>query len=241
MSHTHIPPTGMRESHSAHEKLIRELNDDAQRAAYAAKYDNYKTSFVPNVLGWMLVTAGNIVYGSRPSYGKFKAVEVIARIPYQTWEVAAYTILTCFYGDEERAIKLAKTSAFSRQAQDNETMHVVVITQITKKLRCTGFFRHTLIPLLFAFFYFAAIYILYLFSRRSALELNYLFESHAYDQYSKFLHLHEARLRTTPVTSEFLSFYGRECRSEYELFQSIRNDELVHRNRSIHELEARDC
>ena len=236
-----IPPTGMRESHTAHEKLVCELNDDAVRAEYAKKYDHYRPMLVPRVLGWLLVTSGTIVYGKRPSYGKFKAVEVIARIPYQSWEVAAYTLLTGFYGDEARAIKLAKTSSFSRQAQDNETMHVVVITQICKKLRCTGFFRHTLIPLLFAFFYFWTIYVLYMFSRRAALELNYLFESHAYSQYSKFLHLHETKLRNTPVTSDFLAFYGRECRSEYELFESIRNDELIHRNRSIRELESRDC
>jgi hypothetical protein len=234
-------PTGMRESHSAHEALVQALNDDAVRNEYAAPYDNYKPMLVPRILGWILVTAGNTVYGHRPSYGKFKAVEVIARIPYQSWEVAAYTILTGFYGDEARAIKLAKTSGFSRQAQDNETMHVVVITQITKRLKCTGFFQHMLIPLLFAFFYFWAAWVLYMVSRKAALELNYLFESHAYDQYSKFLHLHEARLKDTPVTSDFLTFYGRKCHTEYELFQSIRNDELIHRNRSIREFELRDC
>ncbi len=239
-SHT-VLPTGMRESHTAHESLVKALNDDAIRNEYAAPYDNYKPMLVPRILGWILVTAGNVVYGHRPSYGKFKAVEVIARIPYQSWEVAAYTILTCFYGDEERAIKLAKTSSFSRQAQDNETMHVVVITQITKKLKCTGFFRHTLIPLVFALFYFWTIWLLYMVSRKAALELNYLFESHAYDQYSKFLHLHEARLKDTLIVSDFLTFYGRTCRSEYELFESIRNDELIHRNRSIRELQLRDC
>ena len=142
-----------------HEALVKALNDPTLRSQYAAKYDRYRPMLVPRVLGWLLVTAGTIVYGKKPSYGKFKAVEVIARIPYQSWEVAAYTILTGFYGDEQRAIGLAKTSAFSRQAQDNETMHVVVITQITKKLKCTGFFRHTLIPLLFAFFYFNSLII----------------------------------------------------------------------------------
>ena len=222
-----------------HEALVKALNDSTLRSQYAAKYDRYHPMLVPRVLGWLLVTAGNIVYGRKPSYGKFKAVEVIARIPYQSWEVAAYTLLTGFYGDEMRAIKLAKTSAFSRAAQDNETMHVVVITQITKKLKCTGFFRHTLIPLLFAFFYFWTIYLLYMVSRRAALELNFLFESHAYDQYSKFLASDGERMRDTPIMSDFLSFYGRECRSEYEFFESVRNDELIHRNRSLHEFESR--
>jgi hypothetical protein len=231
----------MHEDLKDHEDLVKHLNDPELRREYAAAYDHYKPMLIPRILGWILVTSGNLVYGFRPSYGKFKAVEVIARIPYQSWEVAAYTLLTSFYGDEERAIKLAKTSAFSRSAQDNETMHVVVITQITKRLKCTGFFRHTLIPLLFAFFYFCAVFILYMFSRRAALELNFLFESHAYEQYSKFIELHEARLRDTPILSDFLHFYGRHCRNEYEFFSSVRNDELIHRNRSIREFESRTC
>ncbi len=231
----------MNEDVKEHEALAKHLNDPKLRAEYAAKYDNYKPSLIPRILGWLLVTSGNLVYGFRPSYEKLKAVEVIARIPYQSWEVAAYTLLTSFYGDEARAIKLAKTSAFSRSAQDNETMHVVVITQITKKLKCTGFIRHTLIPLVFAFFYFCAVFLLYLFSRKAALELNFLFESHAYEQYSKFIELHEARLRDTPIISDFLHFYGRECRTEFEFFSLVRNDELIHRNRSIRELETRTC
>jgi len=229
----------MNEDFETHEALTRELNDPTLRAEYARTYDHYKPGIIANVLGWLLVFSGTVVYGKKPSYAKFKAVEVIARIPYQSWEVATYTLLTGLYANEERAIALAKTSAFSRQAQDNETMHVVVITQICKRLRCTGFFRHTLIPLLFAFFYFWTIYVLYMLSPKSALELNFLFESHAYAQYQEFLEREGERLRDTPVVSDFLAFYGRNVRSEYELFESIRNDELIHRNRSIREMQAR--
>ncbi len=229
----------MNDDFAAHEALVRELNDPTLRTEYARAYDSYKPGNVAQVLGWLLVFSGTVVYGKKPSYAKFKAVEVIARIPYQSWEVATYTLLTGLYANEQRAIALAKTSTFSRQAQDNETMHVVVITQICKRMRCTGFFRHTLIPLLFAFFYFWTIYILYMLSPKSALELNFLFESHAYAQYQEFLEREGERLRDTPVMSDFLTFYGRNVRSEYELFESIRNDELVHRNRSIREMQAR--
>lgn len=226
------------EEFKAHEALVKELNDPVLRAEYARAYDNYKPGLVANVLGWLLVTCGNTVYGKKPSYEKFKAVEVIARIPYQSWEVASYTLLTGLYSNEKRAIELTKTGTFSRQAQDNETMHVVVISQIVRRLKCESFFKHVLIPLLFALFYFWTIYILYMVSRKAALELNFLFESHAYQQYSEFLTLYGERLRDTAVHSEFLAFYGRHARSEYELFESIRNDELIHRNRSIRELQA---
>lgn len=230
----------MEEDHSSHEALVRELNDVKLRTEYAKPYDQYKAGIIPAILGWILVTSGNLVYGHRPSYGKFKAVEVIARIPYQSWESAVYTLLTAFYGNERRAIELCKVSAFSRFAQDNETMHVVVISHIAKGMKGIGWFRHTLIPLLFSFFYFWAIYILYMFSRKAALELNYLFESHAYSQYQQFLEENEEMLKQKLLMSEFLDFYGRELTSEYEFFQSVRNDELIHRNRSIREITLRE-
>lgn len=226
----------MEENPIEHEQLVRELLDPKARADYAAPYDRYRAGFIPCLLGALLVGSGTLFYGKKPSYLKFKAIEVIARIPYQSWESAAYTLLTAFYGNERHAIRLCKTAAFSRFAQDNETMHVVVISSLTKKHAKEAFFRHTLIPLLFSFFYFWVIYLLYMFSHKAALELNYLFESHAYQQYQKFLDENEEQLRARPISSEFLHFYGRHVRSEYQFFETVRNDELIHRNRSIREI-----
>lgn len=227
----------MNEDFQCHENLVKELLDPTLRAEYAAPLNSYKVGIVPAILGWFLVTFGTLVYGRRPSYGKFKAIEVIARIPYQSWEVATYTLLTAFYGNEKHAIRLAKTSAFSRMAQDNETMHVVVMTAIAKRHKKVGPFRHMLIPLVFAFFYFWSIYFLYMFSHRASLELNYLFESHAFKQYQEFIDREGERLKQQPLSSEFLAFYGREVRNELEFFETVRNDELIHRNRSIREIE----
>lgn len=231
----------MQEEHEEHEALNEKLCDPKLRAEYACTYDDYRPIWIARVIGGFFVNSGNLLYGRKPSYQKFKALEVIARIPYQSWEVASYTLLTGFYSNEKKAIELAKTSAFSRMAQDNETLHVVLMSQIVQRLKCESFFRHTLIPLVFAFFYFWALYLLYMFSRRASLELNYMFENHAYHQYDEFLREHEARLRVTNFMSDFLDFYGRSVRSEYELFESIRNDELIHRNRSIRELEAHEA
>lgn len=227
----------MSEDHVEHERLVKELMDPVLRAEYARPYDRYHVGVVPLLLGSLLVASGNLVYGKRPGYAKFKAIEVIARIPYQSWESAAYTLLSALYGDERYAVRLVRLTAFSRFAQDNETMHVVVNSHITQKHQCEGFFRHTLIPVLFAFFYFWVVYALYLISHRAALELNYLFESHAYKQYSEFLETNEAYLKQQPLMSEFLQFYGREVRNEYEFFETVRNDELIHRNRSIREMD----
>ncbi len=229
----------MQEEATTHEDLVRELMDPKLRAEYAAPYDRYRAGFIPCALAATLIFLGDLMYGKKPSYGKFKAIEVIARIPYQSWEAAAYTLVSLFHGDEARAVELSKTAAFSRSAQDNETMHVVVISHLAKKANKTAFMRHLLLPALFAFVYFWILYALYFASRRASFELNYLFETHAYQQYSAFLEQNEAMLRSKPVVSDFLQFYGREVRSEYEFFESVRNDELIHRNRSIHEIRGR--
>lgn len=220
----------------AHEELNMKLNDPHFLEEYKARFDNYKVGLIPNILGHLLVFSGNIVYGRKPTYRKFKAIEVIARIPYQSWEVVSYMFLTAMYSNEKKAIELSKVSEFSREAQDNETMHVVVISQIVKRIHTNNFFLHTLVPLFFSFFYFIASFTLYLFSHKAALELNYMFEHHAFTQYSLFLEKNEKKLKGNKVDDDFLRFYGRPKSNEYDLFLSIRNDEIIHRNLSIEKI-----
>lgn len=220
-----------------HEELVEALTDPETLETFVSAYANFPVGRIPKMLGDLLVWSGNLVFGSEPSYGKFKAIEVIARIPYQSWEVMSYMLLTMFYANEARAIALSRTSRFSRMAQDNETMHVVLLSQLAKKHGQNSFFKHTVIPLIFAFFYFFVACILYLFSPRSALELNYVFESHAFIQYDAFVKMYAEDMKTMPVLSDFLEFYGRHAKNEYELFVAIRADEIIHRNASAHRVE----
>lgn len=218
------------------EALNRYLTDPHLRAEYAAPYDHYRPGVLARVLGGAFVWAGNRIYGREPSYLKFRAIELVARVPYHSWEAAVYTLLTLFFADERKALRLTRIARFSRIAQENETMHVVVISHLTRTENCGGFIRKSLVPVLFAFAYFWIAYVLYLVSRRAALELNYVFENHAYRQYSRFLERDGDELRHKPVDSDFLRWYGRNPRTQYEFFESVRNDELIHRNTSIREL-----
>jgi len=133
-------------------------------------------------------------------------------------------------------MRLSRVARYARLAQDNETMHTVVISQLAKSEH-TGIFRHTVIPIFFAFIYFWISYLLYLLSPRISYELNYIFEEHAFLQYSRFLELYAEELRSKPIESDFLATYGRHPRSQYEFFLSVRNDELIHRNQSLAHIE----
>lgn len=220
-----------------YEKLVKSLNDNAIRKVYEDKHNNYKVTLVPRILGSLLLFMSDICYGKNPSYIKFRAIEVIARVPYQSWSSAAYTLLTLFYTDEKKAIELSNLTKFARHANDNETMHVVVISKIVSvEHRHISHILHSTLPMLFSFFYFWMSYVLSLLNKKWSYELNYIFESHAYQQYTIFLNRYGERLKEKELHSEFLTWYGRRVHNQYELFESIRNDELLHRNQSIEEI-----
>jgi len=221
------------------ETLNTELRSNAEALnAYVKKYNDYKPSALPRFFGNLLVLCGNLVYGRKPTYLKFRAVEVIARVPYHSWESAAYTLLTLFFTDEKRAMKLSEMSWFSRTAKENETMHVVVISHFARAEKVVSIIRGTVIPLMFAFVYFWGVYILYLVNPRHALELNYMFESHAFKQYSEFIETNRDVLKAKSASSEYLSWYGRSVANQLEFFESVRVDEIIHRNRSIELIEV---
>ena len=226
----------MADERADYEALIASLNDDATRAAYREPLDHYRVSLIPRLLAGAFIGSGNLIYGRRPSYRKFRAIEIIARVPYHSWASAAFTLLTLFYVDEARAMRLSTISRFATFAADNETMHVVVISNLARAHAATGFVRRTLIPLVFGFFYFWGGYFIYLVCPRYSLEMNYLFENHAFEQYDRFLTIHERELKHAVIESSYLAAYGRHPRSQYEFIRSVRNDELVHRNRSVHEI-----
>ncbi|MBX9906276.1 hypothetical protein K2X96_00050 [Patescibacteria group bacterium] len=220
------------------EALNIQLNDQDSLRQYKEPYDHYSVSFIPHLFGCSLVWCGNIVYGKEPSYLKFRAIEVIARVPYYSWISASYTMLTFFYNDPAKAMKLSEVEKYARLAEDNETMHVVVISELAQKEGKVGFVRHTLIPMLFAFFYFWSSYILFLLYPRYSYELNYFFENHAFDQYDRFLEMYREELKQKTISSDFLNWYGRSPRTQYEFFMSVRNDEIIHRNTSIERIQT---
>ena len=144
----------MEGANKEHEDLVEYLRDEETLEEYKRPFDIVHPGVLPRLLGGFLVLCGNIVYGSDPSYLKFRAVEVIARVPYHSWASAAFTLLTLCYSNEKRALRLSTISQFSRFASDNETMHVVVVSALARKEHPAGHIRHTLIPMAFAFFYF---------------------------------------------------------------------------------------
>lgn len=226
----------MTTENATHEQRVLELKDDAKRQAEFERFSSYQTSAIPLVLAKMLFATADLVYGKAPSYQKFYVIELIARVPYQSWEMWSYVFQTLVFANETRSIKLAELQRFSRLASDNETMHVVVIGTVLNK-------RPSLMNLIFSFSlslgYFCTCFWLHAIKPAWAYELNFLFETHAYQAYDTFLKEHEAELKLKPIKSKFLNFYGRQTATEYEFIELVRNDELLHRNASLAYITAK--
>jgi len=219
-----------------HEELLKTFKNYKELENYKKKYDYYQTGIFPKIIAKTLFGTVDLIYGKNPTIQKFKVIEVVARVPYQTWEFVNYLWTTNFYTNENKAIKYAKRSDFGKFAQDNETMHVVVISQICKSEKLGNFLGHTLLPIILAYIYFLISTILYMFSSKSSYELNYLFENHAYNQYDLLIKKDKNKLEKKKIHSKFLKFYGRECKNQLEFFESVKNDEIIHRNTSIEEM-----
>ena len=86
----------MNDERGAHELLIESLNDEATLKSYKEPLDTYRPGLMPRLLGGVLIWCGNTVYGRSPSYLKFRAVEVIARVPYHSWSSIILRSFLCF-------------------------------------------------------------------------------------------------------------------------------------------------
>ncbi|MDQ5952352.1 MAG: ubiquinol oxidase [Patescibacteria group bacterium] len=210
-------------------EAVKLCNADFRQATFDA-YKDFRAATAPKILARALFMATDLVYGKAPSYNKFYAIEIIARIPYQSWEMWSYIVQTLYFSQEQKTIELGELAHFSRVAQDNETMHVVVIGTILQK-------QHSLIrlafPFILSFIYFQACFLLHLLSRTWAYELNFLFEEHAYRTYDAFLQRESEQLKQAPLDSAYLKWYGRDVKNQYEFVELVRNDELLHRNASV--------
>lgn len=72
------------------------------------------------------------VYGRERTLSKFKVLEVVARVPYQAWEHVAYTAVTHRYSRPAFARRIFKWVDESRQQQDNEQWHLLILEELVE-------------------------------------------------------------------------------------------------------------
>jgi ubiquinol oxidase len=184
-----------------------------------------------------LFVSMDLVYGRARSLSKFKVLEVIARVPYQSWEHVAYIAMTHTYGAPNFARRIFDFVRESRAQQDNEQWHLLILEEMVQKKGIReNFFLYRLAPQFVAFFYYHVSWLLYVMKPSWSYGLNADFEDHAEHEYMAFVKENPA-LENEPFESEFAGDYGH-FRSAADLLRNIGLDERHHKNESLARIEG---
>lgn len=184
------------------------------------------------ILALLLFRSMDLFYGRRRTLSKFKVLEVIARVPYQSWEHVAYIAMTHTYGKPDFARRIFDFVKESRAQQDNEQWHLLILEEMTQKKGIReSFFLYRLLPQFVAFFYYHVSWLLYVIKPSWSYALNADFEDHAEHEYMEFVREHPEFDRS-PFESEFEKDYGR-FEGLGDLFRHIGLDERHHKEESL--------
>src|SRR3972149_7482981 len=132
---------------------MERLTHDALRHEQERTLNTPRISY--SLLARVLFVGMDVLYGRRRTLSKFKVLELIARVPYQAWEQVAYVAITHTSQDPGFARRIFDRIRESRQQQDNEQWHLLLLQEliVLRGVR-EGFVRFWLIPQFIAFVYY---------------------------------------------------------------------------------------
>jgi ubiquinol oxidase len=173
-----------------------------------------------------------ILYGKKRTLSKFKVLELVARVPYQTWEQVAYIAITHMHGRRGLARRIYDRVRESREQQDNEQWHLLILEErIANSGKHENRIYYFWIPQAIALVYYHISWLLFVLRPDWSYRLNADFEDHAEHEYM-YLVTEHPEWETTPFDSDFAADYGSFA-SVADLFRQIGHDERFHKEGSI--------
>jgi ubiquinol oxidase len=174
----------------------------------------------------------DVFYGRPRTLSKFKVLELIARVPYQSWEQVAYIAITHTYERTGLARRIYDRVHESRTQQDNEQWHLLLLEErIARQGIREGWWRFRLIPQVVAFGYYQLSWLLYVLRPAWSYRLNADFEDHAEHEYMALVAEHP-EWETEPFDSDLAADYA-ELDTVADLFRQIGYDERLHKQESV--------
>jgi len=205
----------------SHDELVA-----AQQATLAAARRRY------GIGARILFALLDAVYGEKRTLSKFKVLELVARVPYQSWEQVAYIAITHTQRQTDLARRIFDRVAEARAQQDNEQWHLLMLEErITEQQIAEGWFQFTVIPQAIAFVYYQLSWLLYVLRPAWSYQLNADFEDHAEHEYALLVAEHP-EWEDERFESAFSADYG-EVATMADLFRQISYDERVHKEESL--------
>jgi ubiquinol oxidase len=179
----------------------------------------------------LLFVTMDLMYGRRRALEKFQVLEIVARVPYQIWENAAYRALTRWHRDGGLARRIRERILETREQQDNEQWHLLILTELCAA-RGLGRsrLRFRVLPWLLAVSWYHLSWLMFLVSPVRSYRLNADFEDHAEREYARFVEEHP-EFEVQPHDSAFAVEYGA-LPTTADLLRQIGHDERKHKQES---------
>jgi hypothetical protein len=184
------------------------------------------------LLSRLLFVTMDLFYGRAKTLSKFKVLEVIARVPYQSWENVAYIAMTHTYNAPDFARRIFAFVKESREQQDNEQWHLLILQELVQQKGIReNFILYNIIPQIIAFTYYHISWLLYVIKPSWSYLMNADFEDHAEHEYMEFV-AENPELEEAPFKSQFLKDYG-DYDTIADVFRRIGLDERHHKEMSL--------
>ena len=174
----------------------------------------------------------DLITGRTITLPKVKLIEILASIPYRSWETRQYARMTRRYRDRALVQEARKIMEWAREAQDNEYWHLLVVNEKMKEEGAKDpWYLSPPIPLLMVGFYAVLTRVMALTGIRRAFLFNAEFEDHAEHVYAQFVEEHPEWERQ-PVNNEQVKERGA-LPTWADVFRRIGLDERDHMNMSF--------
>jgi ubiquinol oxidase len=205
------------------------LSHDELAVAQAETLASSRRSYGPAAK--ILFAALDLFYGKRRTLSKFKVLELVARVPYQAWEQAAYIAITHIHERTGMARRTYDRITESRSAQDNEQWHLLILDELISNREIKeGRLRFFWLPQLIAMVYYQISWLMFVIHPAWSYRLNADFEDHAEHEYAALV-AENPEWEDEPFESAFVADYG-QYDSVADVFRQIGHDERIHKQES---------
>ncbi len=204
------------------------LPDLKKEQIATSKRPPYSHSLAAKVFFWSM----DLLTGTKTTLPKIKLIEILASIPYRSWETRQYTRMTQHYRNRTLVQESSEIMLWAREAQDKEYWHLLVVNE---KMKLDGikdpWYLVAPAPLLMVGIYAALMHLMAIISIRRAFLFNAEFEDHAEHEYAQFVKEHPD-WEQQPVDNDLIEG-DLPFSSWADVFRRIGLDERDHMNRSF--------
>ncbi|AKJ64506.1 hypothetical protein [Kiritimatiella glycovorans] len=175
----------------------------------------------------------DLVAGKKTTLPKTKLIEILARIPYQAWELRQYWRMAWIYGDSRKIADSEEVMHWSREAEDNELWHLKTIDYKMRRDHIRDpWYLSAPVRFFIILFYIAFTRTVATFHIRRAFLFNAEFEDHAEHTYARFVQEHPEWEDQAVEDPSIITGRGR-IGNWADVFRRIGLDEREHMNESF--------